>query len=399
MIKKFLKSSLRVALVLLILAAVVAAAMLLVKRKKQALAQAPKFAVGPVPARVARAREGKLSEKCEYLAVVEPNQNSQIAARMTARIEKIFCDEGDTVHAGQEIAVCDSRETRDHMASVEAQIKQAEEELGGNQATVQTLTKTVAYWSRELARAKAMQQDNAIAASEVDATADKYQETQGKLDSAKHKTVALQQSIRALSSELDRLKTTLDYCSIHSPFDGVVARRLVDAGDLATPGKGLFVIEDRTIMKLAFDVPQQDLPQVRPELEVVFTVGGKQRIAKLTRIYPSLNVARMVRAEVDLPGKAVPELTSGAYVSLSVILRTLDQATLLPVSSLITTHENDPQVFVVQDGKLALRDVTIEAEQANTVAVTGVRPGEQVLVNRFLGWTRYSVGQKVEVIE
>ncbi len=399
MIKKFFKSALRILILLVFLAAIIAAGMLMVKRKEHALVAAPKFGIGPIPDRAARAQQGSLSEKRQYLAVVEPNQNTEVAARITARIEKVLCDEGDTVKANQEIAVLDSREIRDHIASVAAQIKQVEEELRGNQVTVQTLTKTVEYWARELARARAMQRDKAIAASEVDATADKLQETQGKLDAARHRTTALEQSIHSLNAELARLKTTLDYCTIHSPFNGVVARRLVDAGDLATPGKSLFIIEDRTVMKLAFDVPQQDLPQIHPGLDVLFRVNGKPRVAQLTRLYPSLNVARMVRAEVDLPGTAVTGLSSGAYISVSVVLRRLHKATLLPVSALIPSPKGEPHVFVIKDNILVFRPVKVKVAQANKVAVEGVKPGELVVVNRFLGWTRYSPGQKVEVIE
>ncbi len=67
----------------------------------------------------------------------------------------------------------------------------------------------------------------------------------------------------------------LGYCTIRSPFDGLVSHRMVDPGDLASPGKSLMVVEDRSRLKLCFDVPQQDLPQVREGLAVTYAVGGR----------------------------------------------------------------------------------------------------------------------------
>src|SRR5690606_1362743 len=101
-------------------------------------------------------------------------------------------------------------------------------------------------------------------------------------------------------------------------------------GDMAIPGRSLLVIEGAQGMKLAFDAPQQDLPQLRPGLGLRYTVGGEPRHAEISKLFPALDQARMVRAEVMLADDVAPDLRSGEYVPIVVVLDRLEDITLAP---------------------------------------------------------------------
>jgi len=386
--------------VVLIFAAVVGAAVMQVRRKQQTLAEAPKFGVGPVPVHVVEARSGNVTQSRQYLAVVEPVRAAEVSARLTAEIQSVACDEGDVVKAGDVMAVLDSRAIRAGIAAAEAQILQSQEDLRASQALIDSLTASVDYWRRELARDQSLREGNAAAISlaEVEATEEKLQLKQGDLASAKHRMISIQHGIDAAGDKKHELETTLDYCTIVSPFDGVITKCMMDPGYMAAPGKLLFRVEDRSVVRLAIDVPQEDLSEIHPGLQVAFTAGGRSCRLPLSRLYPSLNAFRMTRAEVDVSGEEARDLITGTYIPLAVELRVYDDATVIPASSLVGSADESLKVFVVDRDQLVLRPVTVLASQNNELAVSGVRAGEQVVVHTFLGWTRYYPGQKVEVV-
>jgi RND family efflux transporter MFP subunit len=351
------KKSFRILIMVVAVAVVAGGGFALVKHKKQTLAQAPKFGMQPTPVRVASARRGDLRETRDYLAVVEPIRSVNVSARLTANVEKVSVDENEPVKVGDILVVLDSREIAESITS---------------------LANTYAYWEREAQRDNTLAEKGAIPGAQAEGTSDKANEIKGRLATA---------------------KTQLSYCTIRSPFDGIVSQRMVDPGDMAVPGKTLMVVEDRSSLKLSFDVPQQDLPQVREGLRALYSVAGKERTAALSHLFPSLNASRMLRAEVYLDGADAAGLSSGAYVPLQVVLGNSKNVTLIPAASLVESPGRNPHVFIVQDGHLAARPVSVLGSSGDEVAVEGVQAGEQVVLSTFLGWAQLASGRKVEVMK
>ena len=393
------KKGIRIVVLLVVVALIVVGGVLLVRHKKQALAEAPKYGMQPVPVHVATARQGNLQQTRDYLAVVEPIRVADVSARMTATVEKVLHDENEAVKAGDVLVVLDGQQITDSIAAAKAQVEQAQAELASNQATIASLEKTSAYWQREAQRDKALAEKGAIPEAQAEGTADKENEAKGKLDAARQKSAAIEREIEALKRKQSALETTLGYCTIRSPFDGLVSRRMVDPGDMATPGKSLMTVEDRSKLKLCFDVPQQDLPQVHDGLPVSFSATGKERMATLSHMFPSLNAARMLHAEVYLESANLEGLSSGAYLSIHVILGNKKDVMLVPAASVVEAPDGKAHVFVVTDGRLEARPIRILGSSGNDMAVEGVRVGEQVVLSTFLGWAQLSSDLKVEAIK
>ena len=392
------KKGFRILLALCAAAVIGVGAALPIRHKRHELAAAPQYGVQPTPVRVAVARRGDLRNVRNYLAVVEPIRKADVSARLTATVEEVLHDENEPVNAGDVLAVLDGRQIEASIATAGAQIEEAQADLASNRATVETLHKSSAYWRREADRDRTLAGRGVVTVADADATADKADEAKGKLDAAKQKSAAIDRKIESLERRRNELETELAYCTIRSPFDGLVSRCMVDPGDLAVPGRILIAVEDRSQLKLCFDVPQQDLPDVREGLAVEYVVAGRRRQARLSHMYPSLDAARMLHAEAYLNGKGRDGLSSGAYVPLQVVLGVTKDVTLVPASSLVHSPLAPPFVFVVSDQQLDAKPVVILGDDGDEVAVEGVRPGDQVVLSTFLGWAQLSTGMKVEAL-
>ena len=395
-VKSLIGRSVKFVVVIIILLAIVAGGRFLIVKKQRALAQAPLYHVPATLVDTAAVYVGDLAEGHDYLAMVEPVQSATITARVTSTVERVLVDEGDVLTRGQSLIALDHRQTDAQLDAVKAQIKQAQADLEGNRSTVTALEESFAYWTHQAERDINLADKGTISPSTAEATVEKKSDAEGKLSAARQKSASIGQQIQAHEARLAELETTLSYCDIESPFTGVVTSRLVDPGDQASPGKVLIIIQSLGEMMIAFYVPQNDLHSIKPGLPVAFEAGGETREATITRLYPTLNRARMVRAEVMLDGTQAADLTAGQYLTASVAFQQHTGVPLIPVSALIEGGDSGgTHVFVVKDGELEARQIRVVGTACAQAAVEGLEPGEQVVLYSFLGWTRLANGMKV----
>ena len=59
------------------------------------------------------------------------------------------------------------------------------------------------------------------------------------------------------------LEKSIQDCTVRSPTSGIVTEKLVEEGELAAPGTGLYVITDLDTVKLTIYVPETDLGNIR----------------------------------------------------------------------------------------------------------------------------------------
>lgn len=360
-----MKKIIRVVIILVVVLAMVAA----VAKRKRHLKKVPPYGVRPVAVHVAPVMQEPLESAHSYLGVVEPWQVARISSRISARVEQVFFYEGDDVKKDEQLLELDS-------GDVLAQLKAME-------STIQSLETNKLFWVAENKRDSKLAQEGVISPVEAETTHNRMAEAVAKLE--------------ALRSTRTSLMTKLSYTQLKSPFDGQVTVRAVDPGDLAAPGQALMEVEDRSALRIAFDAPQEDMEFLKKGMLVRVAVSGKTMDLEITRIYPSLDHARMVRVEVKTA--PIPELQSGAFLPLKVVWRVHENAVTVPRESLMKRAPKDWVVFTVADKKLQLRSVEKVMESGGRVEVQGLETGEQVVISTFLGWANLAEGLKVEVVK
>ncbi len=344
----------------------IASGSLLVQRKKARLAAAPTPTARPTPVRVETARLGSLADSRTYLARVEAWQTTTLAAQLTARVLRILPREGDTVRQGQLLAQLDAGELQNGLAAARAELA--------------ALEKTAHYWQGEKDRDQMLAKAGAIARSVAEATGDRFTGAQGRY--------------QAQQRRCDELASRLAYSRINAPFTGVVSRRLAEPGDMATPGKPLLVIENSQRHKIVFDVPQEELAQAETGSEIHCTVAGEPVTLRISRRYPTLNADRTVRMEADTTR---PMPATGSYLPVELVLKTIPQAVLVSEACLVPTPDGSTAVFTIEGGKTVAHRVTVLLRRQGLAAIEGIAPDTQVVRSSFLGWTRLSAGEPVEV--
>ena len=380
----------------LVVVVLVASGGMLVARKKAMLRQAPVHGERPLPVTVGEATTGSLDVVRHYLARVESVHRVEVSARVASVVESVGVSEGDRVSQGQELLALDAREARAAREGVDAQLAQTEADIRAQQATVAALEDSLAFARKESECYQALLEVHSVSHSDAERMKDRARQLEGQLHAAQSRITALQAHSRSLGHRAAELDVRLSHHRVISPVTGLVTMRHVEPGDHVAPGQALITVETEE-RRLRFEVPQEEAALLRQGAALTFEVAGRRQTAVLSRIHPALSAARLQVMEAELEDDTSAGLRSGQTIPLEVVVRRIEQATLLPASALVEAPVGGWHVFTVVDGRTRAVPVRLLGRSGDQAAVEGVAPGETVLLHTFLGWARLSEGLRVEV--
>jgi RND family efflux transporter MFP subunit len=174
----------------------------------------------------------------------------------------------------------------------------------------------------------------------------------------------------------------LDDAIVRAPISGVVAQRMVNAGDIVTVGSELFTIVDPSSMRLEASVPSESLPELRIGAPVSFAVRGYDQPfeGRIERIAPQTDAAtRQLPIYVSIPNTA-GRLVGGLFAEGRVVAASAS-GVVVP-TNVVNMSDDMPWVARVVDNKvervnvqLGLRDSRTERIQV----VSGLSKGDILL--------------------
>jgi RND family efflux transporter MFP subunit len=190
---------------------------------------------------------------------------------------------------------------------------------------------------------------------------------------------------------VDEAESMLGYTRIVAPFDGTVARRPANEGDLAAPGVTVIEIDGTDRMRVEADVPGS-LANLAVGTSLRVESGAQSAAGVLAEISSSADPqSRTVLAKIDLP--AGSGFIPGQFVSVAIPAGEISPV-LVPAAA-VTRVGQIERVFVIENGRAVLRIVRTGATFGDSVELTaGLDAGEQVAITA----APLRDGQRVEVV-
>ncbi|MCP5536814.1 MAG: efflux RND transporter periplasmic adaptor subunit [Akkermansiaceae bacterium] len=273
------------------------------------------------------------------VGTVRPRHEATVAADISGRILEFLAVSGQSVKKDEVIARIDASELEASLARAEASLDHA---------------------TRELAR------QVKLLDSQVTSRA-KYEQAES--------------TERIARANLGLIKASLAKTVVKAPFSGTVTRKLADAGDLATPGRALFQIEDPASLRLEAAVAES----IAGTLETGQTIAVEVAAANLTspgkigELEPSADHAsRTFLVKIDLTASAA--LKSGMY-GKAMIPTGKSRLLLMPASAVARRGQMEA-VFVNDHGVARLRLVrTVPYRNDQCSILSGLAAGDQVVLH------------------
>jgi len=315
----------------IVVALLIAAALFAVRMKRIHEKSSAPLMHRPVPVvETVPVRTGAVERTRHVTGTIVAGEEAQVAPRIMARLLEVRVREGDSVRAGQILAVLDSRELDDAVAQAGAGLTAASEGVAAAEAA----------WE---AQRDATERDRVL--HEAKAISDEQWERSGAAERASRARLeAARAELEMARKRHDQARTRRGYSRLTAPFDGQITARLADPGDLAVPGKPVLAVARREGIRVRASLPVGDLAILAVGDPVTIRADGRSITAKVSRIVPATSRSGLASFEADLqntPDTFVP----GATVSVEIVLRRAE-GLVVPANALLE-GENGTWVYVV----------------------------------------------------
>ena len=339
---------------------------------------------GAPPVEAVVAREGGLPLQERVSGTVKARNQIAVRSEISAPIVSVMARSGDRVAAGQPLVRLDDTELR-------AQLRQAEAAVRLAAASAQETRARLGQLESQLNRARALAAERLISAMDLESL---EAQVQGARAAVAQADARVEQS-RATESER---RNALSRTVIRAPAAGHVGQRNAEVGMIAGSDTVLFVLGDSDDLIVEIPLTQEMLRTVSTGDAAIVSapaLGGTTVRGTLARISPFLsNQSFSTTGEVEVPGTA-GQLSPGMFVTVDILYGESDRATLVPLSAIWQDpRSGESTVYVVgslrgEEARSTLEDaprpiqrrvVEVRAEGGGMAGVSGVQPGEWVVV-------------------
>ena len=294
----------------------------------------------------------QVDDVVDWPGTVRSRSVANVAPKVMARVLEVRVSAGTAVKQGDVVAVLDDREVRSRAEQARAALAAAEAQAGQAES--------------ELRRARLLIQKQAT--------------TPQDLEAAEARAKATRAQVAQARDGLTEVQVMLGDTTLRAPFDGVVAERLVDPGDMAAPGKPVVVIHDPQSLRLEADVGERCAAPLAVGQEIPVRLESLQRdiVARIEVIAPVADPqSRTFLIKAALPPQ--PDLRAGIFGTVRVTCGT-HSALLIPAAAV--THSGQLEgVRIVTESGVRTRNVRTGKTYGDQVEVlSGVLEGEKVVV-------------------
>nr|WP_028025737.1 efflux RND transporter periplasmic adaptor subunit [Enterovibrio calviensis] len=297
----------------------------------------------------------------QAIGFVEPNQGVTLTSEVSGVIETINFESGQNVETGDVLLALDSKVEVANLKSTQARLPAAEA---------------------------------------------KYKRYQGLFRKGSISKEALDEAeanFRSLQADIESLNASIDRRTIDAPFDGIVGLRNVFLGQYLQPGNEIVRLEDTSIMRLRFTVPQTDIAKIKLGQQIDISVDAYPDTpftGKISAIEPAVNYqSGLIQVQADIPNNH-GQLRSGMFARADIILPTFENQVVVAQTAInFTLYGENVYVLREEDGEMrAYQQVVKVGERKGHIAqvLEGLKAGDKVVTS---GQVRLSNGAKVNVVE
>jgi RND family efflux transporter MFP subunit len=329
-----------------------------------ALAAAALLLGAPAHAQAAASATVELREVDEVYAadaIVESVRQATVSAQIAGQLTQLAVDAGDRVRRGQLLARIDTREADAQVASASAQVAQAEAALA--QAKI------------EHDRTRSLVAQGFV--------------SQSALDKAEADLKTARATVDAARAGTTQAATGRSFAELRAPIDGVVTRRLMEPGELATPGRGVLEIHDPAALRAVGTIPQFVLPRTARVDRAVIELPSLQRRLTAARVtmLPAADprlLSTQIRADLpaDAPAGVVPGTAAKVLVPIG-----RSRKLVVPEAAVFRRSELTAVYVLTGSGVRQLRQVRVGNRVSDDAVevLAGLSAGERVAIDPLRG--------------
>lgn len=312
-------------------------------------------AVAGIPVDGTIIKPSELNDEVEVTGTILANQQVNIVSELTRKVVSVHVKEGSFVKKGTLLFQLDNADLLAHLERLRQQEKLA------------LLNET---------RLKDLIDHEAVAQQDYDEAST---------------------NLSVLKAEVRELQVTLDKTRIIAPFDGQIGMINTYQGALASASTTLTNIEDNSVVKIEFSIPEKYTNVLQVGSEQTFSTPSSKDVFKTKVVAKAASLSTDTRtllirgATANPQGKLLPGQSARIKLSLST------SANALAVSSqALLPSPGGYAVFVARNNKATIVPVKIGQRTSGSIEIiSGLIAGDTVITSNLL---RLSPGAPVSLV-
>jgi multidrug resistance efflux pump len=338
----------------------------------------------------------------EQVGSIRSRNEAEVSSRLMAEVREIRVKEGDWVSGPEAagahptvLASLDDREVRAKLRQAESQVDALGHAIDGARAKLLAAEGQAAASRASLEKAASDFRRYENLLKNGAATEQKAQYARTQRDVASAQTGSAVQEVHAAQGDIARLEAqreqaeagvreaqvNLSYTVIEAPFSGRVVKKILNAGDMASPGQPIFFLDAPSQAEIHAIVSESLIPhlEIGQEIEVGIDALDRTMKGEIKEIVPQSDSAtRTVLVKIGLP--AGEDIVNGLFGRIYVPYGSYE-ALVIPSRAVREVG----QLYLVDtlglDGHPVRRFITLGRARDSLVEVlSGLKEGEEVVV-------------------
>ncbi|HEY6123049.1 MAG TPA: efflux RND transporter periplasmic adaptor subunit [Steroidobacteraceae bacterium] len=305
-----------------------------------------------------------------------------VSSKVTGKIEEILVEEGMVVKKDQVLARLDP-------VNLKTVLTMSERELDASRRNLDEIEVRLAEARRNLERNESLVQQQLISQTALDASRAEANALAARLEASKAQ-------VKVAESGLAMRRIDYDDLEVKAPFAGVIISKDAQPGEIVSPMSagggftrtGIATIVDMDSREVEVDVNESYINRVKPEQRVEATLDAYPDAPIAAHVINIVPTADRTKATVKVR-IAFDALDARILPDMGIKVRFLDDAPApaanagprirVPASAVQREGDN-AYVWVVSDGRVERRAVTVGAENNGSIEVrAGVASGDQLV--------------------
>lgn len=316
-------------LLVILVVALVGAGVLAVSRQKSRLSAETQAPATPVTVASVLLTRGPVTLTMPLAAEVLALQEANIASRLTGFVTALRFTEGDRFKKGDVLVQLDTADAQSVLQRAQADLARTQLQQSTLNADLAAAKAATDAANDRITRAQTLYDIKGISLEQLQTEQSSQAASLARLVGTQAAVGAYQAGLSSAQAVVQSARANLAYAEIRAPFDGMVAARPVQVGDLATPGKPLLRLVGLDAQRLLVTLPDGVAAQA-------VRLNG---LELPLRPWPEATAQGMRRYEARATG-----LTPGTRASVQLLTYKAD-GVLLPDACLLGNDGHAATVF------------------------------------------------------
>jgi RND family efflux transporter MFP subunit len=346
--------------------------------------------VDPIAISTATVESRPIERFIRVTGSLHADEQAEVSAESGGRVMATPVERGTRVSQGTVLIRVSTAEASAQLQEAEANASQIEARLGLRDGTtfdpkavpdVMNAKASLEFAEAEFSRIRSLLDQKVVSQSEFDQRRTQVEAARQQYQMAQNSAEQSYRSLQAARARVSIARKAMADTTVTAPFSGLVAERLVSAGDYVTRGTRVATIVRIDPLRVELTVPEQAVSLVKVGQPVRLTVDAYPNEvfeATIRFVSPSLRTDQRALTVEAITANPDGRLKPGFFATAAIQQPASAPALLVPQSA-VETVSGTSRVYVVKDDVVEERIVTTGDRVGSAIEIlNGVTAGDVV---------------------